>query len=248
MNASSLDAARPSVSLWRRMTKCCVTEECWACCSQSHRSASWQRASFMALLTAAFNGVIVTMISFSPSLRLISRSSVFPSGWQSGGRGGGSHFISFQFILNLLIPCWFCRLEGCLKGGYLRYRHLFLHLLAMCAQNCMKGGGGVKEPRKAGMERQNNNDSLTTRTREKTAGAKSVSDHLPAGMHDFTFLKAAALQKGSCLVSTATKAQPRLYLCAWNVPVCSGAAPEQLTLGSIKGGSAALTSARPHPR
>lgn len=248
MNASSLDAARPSVSLWRRMTKCCVTEECWACCSQSHRSASWQRASFMALLTAAFNGVIVTMISFSPSLRLISRSSVFPSGWQSGGRGGGSHFISFQFILNLLIPCWFCRLEGCLKGGGIFDIDTFSSICLQCVHKTVWKGGGVKEPRKAGMERQNNNDSLTTRTREKTAAAKSVSDHLPAGMHDFAFLKAAALQKGSCLVSTATKAQPRLYLCAWNVPVCSGAAPEQLTLGSIKGGSAALTSARPHPR
>lgn len=47
-------------------------------------------------------------------------------------------------------------------GGYLRYRHLFLHLLAMCAQNCMKGGGwGVKEPRKAGMEQRqpHNKDS-----------------------------------------------------------------------------------------
>ena len=48
-------------------------------------------------------------------------------------------------------------------------------------------------------------------------------------MHDFVFLKAAALQKGSCLVSTATKAQLRLYLCAWNVPARTGAAPEQLT-------------------
>lgn len=63
-----------------------------------------------------------------------------------------------------------------------------------------------------------------------------MSDHLPAGMHDFVFLKAEALQKGSCLVSTATKAQLRLYLCAWNVPACTGAAPEQLTLSSIKGG------------
>lgn len=77
---------------------------------------------------------------------------------------------------------------------------------------------------------------------------KSVSYHLPAGMHDFVSLKAAALQKGSCLVSTATKAQLWLYLRAWNVPVCTAAAPEQLTLSSIKGGNMALTSARPHPR
>lgn len=53
--------------------------------------------------------------------------------------------------------------------------------------------------------RGNNNDSPTTRACEKTAAVKSVSDHLPAGLHDFIFLKAAALQKGSCLVSTATK-------------------------------------------
>lgn len=61
----------------------------------------------------------------------------------SGG-GGGAHFISFQFILNLLIPCWFCRVEGCLRGGgeYLRYRHLFLHLLTMCEQKCMEDEGG----------------------------------------------------------------------------------------------------------
>lgn len=32
-----------------------------------------------------------------------------------------------------------------------------------------------------------------------------MSDHLPAGMHNFVFLKAAAPQKSSCLLSTATK-------------------------------------------
>lgn len=109
------------------------------------------------------------------------------------------------------------------------------------------GLGGCEGTKKAGRERENNNDSLTTRACEKTAAGKSVSDHLPAGMRDFVFLKAAALQKGSCLVSTATKAQLWLYLCAWNVPACTGAAPQQLTLSSIKGGNMALTSARPHP-
>lgn len=143
-----------------------------------------------------------------------------------------------------------------LKKGekYPRYRYLSLHLLAMCVQKCMKERrevrGGREGTKKAGREREreNNNDSLTTRACEKTAAGKSVSDHLPAGMHDFVSLKAAALQKGSCLVSTATKAQLRLYLRAWNVPVCTGAAPEQLTLSSIKGGNMALTSARPHPQ
>lgn len=51
------------------------------------------------------------------------------------------------------------------------------------------------ETKRAGRERKNNNDSLTTRACEKTAGGKSVSDHLPAGMHRSVFLKAAALQK-----------------------------------------------------
>lgn len=96
-----------------------------------------------------------------------------------------------------------------------------------------RGGGWSEGTEKVGRGRENNNDSLTTRACEKTAVGKSVSDHLPAGMHDFIFLKAAALQKGSCLVSTATKAQPRLYLCAWNVPVCTGAAPQRLTLCSF---------------
>lgn len=71
------------------------------------------------LLTAAFDSVIVTMISFSPSLSLLSRSFVlspFLSDWLSAGRGGGAQFISFQFILNLLIPCWFCWAEGHLRG------------------------------------------------------------------------------------------------------------------------------------
>lgn len=148
--------------------------------------------------------------------------SFLPSGRQSG-KGGGAHFISFQLILNLLIPCWFCRVEGCLRRGKrLRYRHLSPpHLLAMCAQKCKNErteGGGSKRPRKAGRERENNNDSLTTRACEKTAAGKSVSDHLPAGMHGFVFLKAAALQKDSCRVSSATKTQLWPYLCAWNVP------------------------------
>lgn len=86
------------------------------------------------------------------------------------------------------------------------------------------GGREGKEPR-----RREGRGRITTRACEKTAAGKSVSDHLPAGMHDFVFLKAAALQKGSCLVSTATKAQLWLYLCAWYVPARTGAAPEQLT-------------------
>ena len=123
-----------------------------------------------------------------------------------------------------------------------------LHLLAMCVQKHMRKGWGGKGTKKAGRERENNNDSLTTRACEKTAAGKSVSDHLPAGMHGFVFLKAAALQKGSCLVSTATKARLRLYLSAWNVPVCTGAAPEQLTPSSIKGMNMGLASARPQQR
>lgn len=89
-----------------------------------------------------------------------------------------------------------------------------------------EGGKGGEGTKRAGRERKNNNDSLTTRACEKTAAEKSVSDHLPAGMHNSVFLKAAALQKGFCLVSIATKAQQWFYLCAWNVPMCTGAAPE----------------------
>lgn len=95
------------------------------------------------------------------------------------------------------------------------------------------GLDGCEGTRKAGREREreNNNESLTTRACEKTAAGKSVSDHLPAGMHDVVFSEAAALQKGSCLVSSATKAQLRLYLCAWNVPAqasCAGQHPYNL--------------------
>lgn len=116
------------------------------------------------------------------------------------------------------------------EENILKYRHLLLYLPAVCGQISVRGVvvlGGYRT-KKAGMERENSSDSPTTRACEKTAAVKSVSDRLPAGMHDFVFLKAAALQKGSCLVSTVTKAQAWLYLCAWNVPVCTGAAPEQL--------------------
>ena len=66
-----------------------------------------------------------------------------------------------------------------------------------------------------GRQRGNNNDSLTTRTCEKTAAGKSVSDHLPAGMHDFASLKAAAhaerlLSSQHCNKGTATALFTRL--------------------------------------
>lgn len=51
------------------------------------------------------------------------------------------------------------------------------------------GGKGTK---RAGRERKNNNESLTTRACEKTAAGKSVSDHLPAGMHDSVFFKGSS--------------------------------------------------------
>lgn len=75
----------------------------------------------------------------------------------------------------------------------------------VCTKVYAREEGGERR-KKAGRLRENINDSLTTRAGEKTAAGKSVSDHLPAGMHDSVFLKAAALQKkDSCLVSRATK-------------------------------------------
>lgn len=127
-------------------------EKCRMCCGQPPRSSPWQQSSFMAsaAAAAACNGVIVTMISFSPSQpdlkELCVLSLLLPSSWQSGGRSGAAHFISFQFMLNLLIPCWFCRVKVGFKKGekYLLHRHFLLHLLAICVQSCMKGGRVLK--------------------------------------------------------------------------------------------------------
>lgn len=98
-----------------------------------------------------------------------------------------------------------------------------------------------------GFKWQERREGITTITSQqglvKTAAVESVSDHLPAGMHNF--LKAETLQKGSssqhCNKGTAT-ALFVLLECS------SVAAPQQLTLSPIKGGNMALTSARPQPR
>lgn len=95
------------------------------------------------------------------------------------------------------------------------------------------------------MERENNNDRLTTRACEKTAAGKKCVRSFTSGDARLRLFKGSSpaerlLSSQHCNKGTAMA----LFVCL-ECSCVHGAAPKQLTLSPIKGGNMALTSARP---